>query len=317
MKDRVLFMGTPDFAVPSLKALIEDPNYEVIGVVTQPDRPFGRKKELRMSPVKEVALAYEIPVYQPEQIKSTCAVDELMKLHYDWLITAAYGQIIPESVLKHAHYQAVNVHGSLLPKYRGGAPVQYAIRLGDKETGVTIMEMISQMDAGKIYTQVTTPISKTDTTGSVLERLSHLGAKALIEALPKIKDGTYPGIHQDESQVTFAPNIKREEEQIHWNHTAEEIDCLIRSLYPAPGAYTYLNEDRLKIWQAHAIDEITEQLPGTIIYCEEEQLWVAAGSGSVLSIVELQLAGKKRQSVAAFLKGNHITCGMHLGLDHE
>ena len=235
---KVIFMGTPEFSTGVLKRLIEDKTVEVIAVVTQPDRAVGRKKIITPTPVKVVALEHDIPVYQPEKLSGSQELEELMQLDADLIVTAAYGQFLPTKFLNFPRFGAVNVHASLLPKYRGGAPIHYAIMNGDKETGVTIMRMVAKMDAGAIISQRAIPITGEDDVASMFEKLSVVGADLLIETLPALFAGTITEVEQDEALVSFSPNISREQEQIDWNKTATEVDCFVRGLRPWPTSFT-------------------------------------------------------------------------------
>lgn len=294
-------MGTPAFSVPILQGLVES-GYEVVAVVTQPDRPVGRKKIIQATPVKEAALALEIPVLQPEKISGSPEVAIIQELAPDLIVTAAFGQFLPESVLSIPKIAAINVHASLLPKYRGGAPVHYAIMEGEDKTGVTIMEMIKKMDAGGIYAQKEIPITKEDNVGIMFDKLSLVGRELLLKALPAIIEGQTP-TPQDESQVTFSPNITREQEAIDWTKTADQIDCQVRGMFPWPIAFTTYQDTRWKIRSVRVVEEVTDQVPGTIIKRTKKELWIACGNQTVLAIEELQPAGKSVQNIQAFLNG--------------
>lgn len=298
----VVFMGTPQFAVPILQGVI-DHGYQVLVVVTQPDRLVGRKKVLQMSPVKQAALTNNIPVLQPEKISGSEEMQKIMMMQPDIIITAAYGQFLPTSLLNSAKIAAINVHGSLLPKYRGGAPIQYAIKNNDAETGITIMYMAKKMDAGDIITQASLPILPTDDAGSIFDKLSYLGRDLLLTTLPKIIDGTAPRLPQDESKVTFAYNIKPCEEQIDINWPATKINGLVRALRPQPGAYCNFAGKRTKIWQIKVSDETTTAQPGTVITKTKKSLVIAAGDHTAFEIVCLQPAGKAKQPIQAYLNG--------------
>ena len=313
---KVVFMGTPEFSVPILEGLVEN-DYEVLAVVTQPDRPVGRKKIMTATPIKEAALRLGISVLQPQKISGSKEMEKIIDLAPDLLITAAFGQFLPEKLLQVPKIGALNVHASLLPKDRGGAPVHYAIINGEEKTGVTIMEMIKKMDAGGIYAQKELPITKNDDVGILFNKLSLLGRELLLEALPKIIEGQKP-VPQDESQVTFSPNIKPEEEAIDWEKSAQAIDQQVRGMRPWPIAYTIYEGARLKIWSVEPIEEKTDKQPGTIILRDKKQLWIACGQQTVLAIKELQPAGKSKQAIQAFLNGSgqKIKAGQKVGL-HE
>ncbi|MGL4643630.1 MAG: methionyl-tRNA formyltransferase, partial [Vagococcus fluvialis] len=241
---KIIFMGTPGFSVPILNGLVAE-GYDVLRVVTQPDRPVGRKKVLTPPPVKEAALKHGIKVLQPEKISGSPEMEEIISLNPDLIVTAAFGQFLSENLLKAPKLGAINVHASLLPKYRGGAPVHYSIIKGDSETGVTIMRMVKKMDAGDMLSQKAIPISKTDDVGSMFDKLSLLGKDMLLEMLPEFIAGNIKEIPQDETLVTYSPNITREEEQIDWNKTSELIDCQVRGMRPWPVAFTTYQETRV------------------------------------------------------------------------
>lgn len=299
---KIVFMGTPGFSVPILDGLVEA-GYEVLRVVTQPDRPVGRKKILTPPPVKEAALKHNIKVLQPEKISGSAEMDEIMTLGADLIVTAAFGQFLPESLLESPRLGAINVHASLLPKYRGGAPVHYSIINGDDKTGVTIMRMIKKMDAGAILTQESLPIEQTDDVGSMFEKLSLLGKKMLLEMLPDFLEGKIKDTPQEESQVTYSPNITREEEQIDWQKTSRLVDSQVRGMRPWPVAYTMYQDSRVKIWDTMVLEETTTEKPGTIIQINKKNFWVACGEGTVLQINDLQPAGKGRLKAVEYLNG--------------
>lgn len=300
---KVVFMGTPAFSVPILEGLVAA-GYEVLAVVTQPDRPVGRKRTITQTPVKEAALRLNLPVLQPEKINQSPEMAEIIAMAPDLMITAAFGQFLPEKLLQAAKIAALNVHASLLPKYRGGAPVHYAIMAGDKETGVTIMEMIKKMDAGGIYAQKTIPITDQDDVGVLFEELSLLGKELLLETLPEIIAGKLQATPQDEALVTFSPNITREQEAIDWQKSAQEIDWQVRGMRPWPVAFTTYQVTRWKILSVKPLAETTTKAPGTIIERTKETLKIACGQGSVLALEQLQPAGKGVQAIAEFLNGS-------------
>mgnify|MGYP004470604361 CR=1 FL=1 len=297
----VIFLGTPAFAVPILKAL--HATYDVKLVITQPDRRVGRKQELHQSPVKQAAEALHLPVLQPEKLSGSPELDEAIALAPDLLITAAYGQFLPNRFLAAAKIAALNVHGSLLPKYRGGAPIQYSIINGDAETGVTIMEMVHAMDAGDMYAQATLPLTRADDSGTVFEKLSVLGRDLLMQTLPAIIAGTAPKTPQDSAQVTFSPTLTKDQEHLNITLPATELDQWVRGLRPTIGGWVMLNGVRTKLW-AITPQAVTTTLPaGTVVMRAKKQLHVAAGGGTVFAINELQPAGKAKQPIAAFLNG--------------
>lgn len=299
---KIIFMGTPGFSVPILNGLVAE-GYDVLRVVTQPDRPVGRKKVLTPPPVKEAALKHGIKVLQPEKISGSPEMEEIISLNPDLIVTAAFGQFLPETLLKVPKLGAINVHASLLPKYRGGAPVHYSIIKGDSETGVTIMRMVKKMDAGDMLSQKAIPISKTDDVGSMFDKLSLLGKDMLLEMLPEFIAGNIEEIPQDETLVTYSPNITREEEQIDWNKTSELIDCQVRGMRPWPVAFTTYQETRVKLWDTTPLDETTTKAPGTIIKINKKNFLVACGEGTVLQINDLQPAGKGRLKAVEYLNG--------------
>lgn len=296
---KLIFMGTPDFAATVLEGLLDDANYDVLAVVTQPDRAVGRKKEIKMTPVKEVALAHNLPVYQPEKMSGSDEMAELMTLGADGIVTAAFGQFLPTKLLDSVDF-AVNVHASLLPKYRGGAPIHYAIINGDKEAGVTIMEMVKKMDAGDMIAKASTPITDEDNVGTMFEKLAVIGRDLLLKTLPDYIAGNIKPELQDESKATFSPNITSEEERIDWNKSAREVFNHIRGLYPWPVAHTLLDGKRFKIYEASLAEG--QGQPGQIIEKGKKTLVVATGDGAI-SLKTVQPSGKPRMSVVDFLNG--------------
>jgi len=299
----IVFMGTPEFAVPVLKGLLEN-EYDVKAVVTQPDRPVGRKHRLTASPVKKLAVENEIEVLQPEKISGSAEMQRVIDMAPDLIVTAAYGQFLPTKLLNSAKIAAVNVHGSLLPKYRGGAPVQYSLMNGDSKTGVTLIYMVKKMDAGEMLGQAELPIELNDDTGSLFEKLSYLGRDLLLEKLPALIAGELISTPQDETQVVFSPTIKPEEEHLMLSMTAQEIDWKIRALRPAPGAFfDNFAGKRTKLWNVDPLDEKTEQAAGTVVEVTKHILKVAAADGTVYQINELQPAGKQKLAVTDYLNG--------------
>lgn len=304
---KIVFMGTPAFSAPILRMLVEE-GYDVISVVTQPDRPVGRKKILTPTPVKEEALRLGLPVYQPEKLKNPEELQHVLDLNPDLVVTAAFGQILPTAILEAPKLGAINVHASLLPAYRGGAPIHQAIIDGQKETGVTIMYMVDRLDAGDIISQTTVEIGKTDHTGSMFEKLSAAGTELLKETLPSIIEGTNNRISQDEEKVTFARNISREQERIDWSKTAEAIYNQVRGLHPWPVAYTVFQDANMKIWWAEEAASSKTGAPGEVVELTEEAILVQTDEG-VLAITELQPAGKKRMTAKDYLQGPKIQAG--------
>ena len=300
----VVFMGTPAFAAPILEGLIQTNDYEVLAVVTQPDRPVGRKRILTPSPVKEVALKHGIEVLQPQKLSGSEEMQRVISLAPDLIVTAAFGQFLPTKLIAAAKVGAVNVHGSLLPKYRGGAPVQYAIMNGDQETGVTIIYMVKKMDAGDMLAQAKLPIGPHDDTGSIFAKMSILGRDTLLATLPKLVAGELVAQKQDESQVVFSPTIKPEEEKLSLTLSAKQIDWKVRALRPAPGAYfENFNGKRTKLWDVTPLAETTSLPAGTVVAVTKHELKLAAADGSVYQVNELQPAGKPRMQVTAYLNG--------------
>lgn len=308
MKERIVFMGTASFSKEVLQMLIEN-KYNVVGVVTQPDRYVGRKKVLTMPDVKILALKHDIEVLQPQKIRTD--YQDVVDLKPDLIITAAYGQLIPQAILDAPRLGCINVHASLLPKYRGGAPVHYAIINGEEKTGITIMYMVKKMDAGNIISQRETPILEDDTVSILYDRLSILGAELLKETLPSILNETNASIPQDDDLVTYAPTLSREDERIDWNLSARQIYNKVRGTNSWPGSYTTYNGKNVKIWAGlihnceNAIKHHAHQENGTIVKIFKDAIGVKVNDGVYL-ITELQLEGKKKMSVKDYLNGHNI-----------
>ncbi len=308
-KTKIIFMGTPQFAATVLKGLIDSNQYEILAVVTQPDRKVGRKQELRMTPVKELALTVNLPVLQPEKLSGSVEMTQIMTLLESGevgIVTAAFGQFLPGKLLDAAQF-AVNTHASLLPKYRGGAPIHYAIMNGEKEAGVTIMEMIRKMDAGDMIAQASTPILEEDNVGTMFEKLALVGRDLLLETLPKYLTGELSPQAQNEDEVTFSPNISPEEEKIDWNQSAREIFNKVRGMNPFPVAHTTWNGERFKIYETKVSENITDSSvsdlqPGQVVEKTKKVLKVATGKG-VLELLLVQPAGKPKMDVVSFLNG--------------
>jgi methionyl-tRNA formyltransferase len=300
MKDlKVVFMGTPDFAVPVLESLIA--NTRVIAVVTQPDKEVGRHQKLSFSPIKEVAIKHNIKVLQP--IKIRIAYQEIIDLKPDIIITCAYGQIIPKEILVNPPYGCINVHASLLPNLRGGAPIHHALIDGYTETGITIMYMDEGMDSGDIISQEVMPIEENDNVETLHDKLSMLGSQLLMKTLPSIIDGTNQRTKQDSSQVTYAYNIKREDEHLRFNTSTNNVYNQIRGLNPFPGAYTILDGKHLKIYQARKnLSHHPKTEPGTITYIYKDGIGIETLDGEII-ITEIQLEGKKKTTVQDYLNG--------------
>ncbi|MGB8957105.1 MAG: methionyl-tRNA formyltransferase [Tumebacillaceae bacterium] len=310
---RIIFMGTPDFAVPCLDALVEN-GYQVVAVVTQPDRPKGRKGELTPSPVKQAALRHNLAVLQPEKVREPEVLDEIEKLDADLLVTAAYGQLLPKRLLDMPSLGCINVHASLLPRWRGGAPIHRAIIEGDKESGVTIMRMVQKLDAGDMISRVVLPIEDTDTAESLFHKLSEAGAKLLIETLPSIAAGTITETPQDESLVTYSPELSRDDERIDWTKDARRLFNQVRGLNSWPVAFTYMDHKVMKIWQARIQEEKSEPktTPGTVVDVIKDAIIVQCGTGT-LALTEIQPAGKRRMMVSDYLRGVKLAPGTRFG----
>ena len=306
-------MGTPDFAVPSLQALIDSED-EVVGVMSQPDKPAGRHMALHAPPVKECALAHAIPVFQPQKIRTPEALEHLKRWQPDLIIVVAYGKILPNTILGLPAHGCMNVHASLLPKYRGAAPLQWAIARGETHSGVTIMQISEQMDAGDILHQVSVALEADETGGRLHDKLATLGAQALGEALSLFKQGKLTSTPQDEDAVTYAPMLQKEDGNIGWNQDAASIEQRIRAFSPWPSSYTSLGNKRLKILSAgiSKSEAARAAQPGVILNVLEDSLIVATGKGH-LQIHTVQLEGKKVMSISEFLKGRSIKPGDHLG----
>ncbi|MFE0503497.1 methionyl-tRNA formyltransferase [Peribacillus butanolivorans] len=315
---KIIFMGTPDFSVPVLKRILDE-GYDVIAVVTQPDRPVGRKKVLTPPPVKVEAEKQGIPVYQPEKIREKEDLEKIIALKPDLVVTAAFGQILPNELLEAPKYGCINVHASLLPELRGGAPIHYSILQGKEKTGITIMYMAEKLDAGDILTQAEVTIEEEDNVGTLHDKLSKVGSDLLAETLPKLINEELNAIKQDEDKATFAPNIRRSEEKIDWSKTGEDIYNHVRGLNPWPVAYTLLNESILKIWQANKLEHNNQAVPGTIIDVRNDGFVVSTGNETAILVTELQPSGKKKMPAKDYLRGagSFIKAGMKLGEQDE
>ena len=306
---RTVFMGTPDFALPTLQGLL-DAGVELIGVYTQPDRPKGRGKKLAASPVKELALKHEIPVYQPLKLRDPQAVEELQALRPDLIVVVAYGQILPKAVLEIPTYHCINVHASLLPRYRGAAPINKAIIDGETETGVTTMLMDVGLDTGDMLVKRSLPIGPEETAGRLHDRLAQLGREAMEETLERLCAGTLVPEKQDDDLSCYAPMLKKEDGLIDWQQSALQIHNRVRGLDPWPGAYTHLDEEILKIAATRVEPELSGE-PGEILSADKTGVRVACGEGGLV-IGELQLPGKKRLAAINFLSGHPVFPGTRL-----
>jgi methionyl-tRNA formyltransferase len=295
---RIIFMGTPSFGVPILEALTKE--YEVIAVVTQPDKEVGRHHEIAFSPVKQFAVEHHIPVFQPEKIK--LAHEDLIALHADLIVTAAYGQFVGMKLLNSPKYRSINVHGSLLPKYRGGSPIQTAIYDGNKVTGITIIYMEKQMDAGDILAQRECSIQPEDTSGTLFDKLSLVGRDLLMETIPKVVSGEIKPMKQEESLATFAYNITKEQEEIDFTRTAFEIHNQIRAYNPSPIAHMVISGESVKVYESEETSKKTNLVPGKL-FKEMGHLYVSCGQNSVLELKTVQPAGKKPMSARDAMNG--------------
>ncbi len=305
---RVIFMGTPDFSVPTLESLIES-RHEVAAVVTQPDKPKGRGKEIHMTPVKEVALRHQIPVYQPVRAREASFVEEMRALKPDVMVVIAFGQILSKELLEVPKYGCVNIHASLLPKYRGAAPIQWAVINGDKETGITTMMMDVEMDTGDMLETSVAELDPQETGGSLFDRLSLLGGDLILSTLEKMEAGTLVRRPQDHSQATYVKKISKSMGDIDWTMDAASIERLIRGLNPWPSAFTKLNGKMLKIWRAEVLPGSGgDKACGTVLEAAGDTLTVQTGDG-ILKLIEVQLEGKKRMETAAFLRGFPVEAG--------
>lgn len=306
---RIVFMGTPDFAVGSLQALCESGKHEILAVVTQPDRPKGRGNKLLQTPVKEYALAQGLTVYQPQKVKTPEFVELLHELQPELIVVAAFGQFLSKEILELPKYGCINVHASLLPKYRGAAPIQYAIIKGEKESGVTIMQMDIGMDTGAMLDKVVVPIEENTTMGELHYALREQGAALLLQVIDKIAAGTAVAEPQDNEQATYATLLDRSMEHIDWSKTAQEVHNLIRGFNPAPSTFTKLpNGKSLKIWGSKMTDKNSNAAAGTVIVTGKHSFFVACGEG-VLEITEVQPESKKRMPVQVFLNGRGVQEG--------
>jgi len=303
---RVVFMGTPDFAAASLKKLIEK-NYDVAGVFTQPDKPRGRGMELSFSPVKELAVQHGLPVFQPEKMRDGTALGIIRELQPEILVVVAYGRILPDDILAVPKYGAINVHGSLLPKYRGAAPIQWAVLNGDRTSGVTTMYLAHDMDAGDIIYSAETEIGEFETAGELFDRLMDMGAELLDKTLRDIEAGTAPRVPQDHSRASYVKMLDKSICPIDWNRTPREIVKHIYGLQPWPVATMELEGKCFRVFAAAYTDRTTQKAPGSIVSAGEEGIVVACANGACVCITELQAPGKKRMKAADFLRGHRVS----------
>lgn len=310
---KIVFMGTPDFAVGSLKALSESKKFNIVGVVTQPDRPKGRGNKMLMTPVKEYALSQGYTVYQPQRVKTPEFVQILRDLAPDLIVVTAFGQLLSKEILDLPKYGCINVHASLLPKYRGAAPIQYAIIKGEKESGVTIMQMDIGMDTGDMLAKVAVPIGENTTMGELHDVLCIEGAKLMLDVIDKIADGTSVRTPQNDEEATYATLLDRSMECIDWSKPSNEVHNLIRGFNPTPSTFTKLpNGKNLKIWGSRLTDKKTTASAGTVIETNKHSFFVACGDG-VLEITEVQPESKKRMPSQVFLNGRGVQEGEVLG----
>ncbi len=304
---RIIFMGTPDFSVGTLEALVEA-GHEVCLVVTQPDKPKGRGKEMQYTPVKEAALKYGIEVYQPRRIREAECVEKLRQYNADIMVVIAFGQIIPKEILEMVPYGCVNVHASLLPKYRGAAPIQWSIIDGEAVTGVTTMQMDEGLDTGDMLLKTEVPITAEETGESLHDKLAKAGAALCVETLAKLQEGSIVPKKQGESPTAYAKMLDKKLGNIDWTKSAVEIERLVRGLNSWPSAYTYWNKKVVKIWKASVTDEKSNEQAGTVVKVEKDGFYVQTGNG-LLKVLELQIPGKKRMDAGAFLRGYTIEPG--------
>ena len=306
---KVIFMGTPDFSVGTLEALIEA-GHEVALVVTQPDKPKGRGGKMQYTPVKEVAVAHNIPVYQPKRIREPECIEELRKYNADIMVVIAFGQILPKEILEMTPYGCVNVHASLLPSYRGAAPIQWAVINGEKVSGVTTMQMNEGLDTGDMLLKVEIPLDEKETGGSLHDKLAEAGARLCVETLDALKAGTVTPEKQGDSPTAYAKMLDKHMGKIDWKMSAKEIERLIRGLTPWPSAYTRWNENDkgMKIWEAEVAEGQTDKAVGTVVEVAKDGFFVQTGDG-LLKITALQIPGKKRMDAAAFLRGYQMETG--------
>lgn len=299
MMTKIIFMGTPAFAATVLEGLLAEGQYEILAVVTQPDRAVGRKRQIQMTPVKELALAHNLAVFQPEKISGSQEMIDIMDLGADGIVTAAFGQFLPTKLLDSVDF-AVNVHASLLPKYRGGAPIHYALINGDERAGVTLMEMVKEMDAGDMIASDSVLIEETDNVGTLFEKLAIVGRDLLIKSLPDYLSGGLIPEPQDTSKVSFSPNISPEEEKLDWNKSARQLFNQVRGMYPWPVAHTLWQGERFKVYEALVAEG--EGSAGQVLVRNKKELIVGTGQGS-LSLKTVQPAGKPKMSITDFLNG--------------
>lgn len=313
---RIIFIGTGDIGVPALRSLLESSDHQVIACVTQPDKPVGRHQELQASPVKQLVVGHRVPVFQPERIRSDAVIQQLRFLRPEVVVVMAYGQILPGELLRIPTVACLNLHASLLPRHRGAAPIQAAIESGDKESGVTVIYMNERLDEGDVLLSKKLKLAADETGGSLHDRLAELTPEVLAEALLQLKQGRAPRVPQDHAQATYAGKLSREDGEIDWTKTREEIDRRIRAMNPWPGAYTWLPMEegprKLKVY-AGIMHHCEIGAPGTVVRTDKHGILVAAGTCGIL-LRDVQLEGKKRMPAREFLMGNAIAAGTVLGV---
>lgn len=305
---RIVFMGTPDFAEASLKKLIDE-QFEVVGVFTQPDKPRGRGMALSYSPVKELALAHNLPVFQPEKMRDGTALAQLRELNPDILVVVAYGKILPDDILALPKYGAINVHASLLPKYRGAAPIQWAVLNGDRTTGVSTMYLAHEMDSGDVIFTSETEIGEKESSGALFDRLMQMGAELLVKTLRAIEEGSAPRTPQDPSAASYVSMLDKSMSPIDWNRPARAIMKQIFGLQPWPVATMELAAMTVRVFDADYTDHHTDAKPGTLLRADHNGIEIACGGGETLCVTELQAPGKKRMSAADYLRGHPLKIG--------
>lgn len=312
---RVVYMGTPDFAVNTLEAMIQA-GHQVEAVVTQPDKPKGRGKVIQFTPVKEKALEYQIPVYQPVKVRDEEFIEVLEAINPDVIVVVAFGQILSERILNLPKYGCINVHASLLPKLRGSAPIQWAVINGEKESGVTTMYMDKGIDTGDMLLQTCIPLEEKETGGSLHDKLAEAGAALLVETLEKLEQGTVERIKQAEAESTYVKMLNKAMGNMDFSQSAKELDCLIRGLNPWPSAYTFLQGKSLKVYDADVVTDTFQGEPGEVVQVDKNAFTVKCGEGA-LKILNVQLEGKKRMDTKSFLAGFKVTVGEKLGKQAE
>lgn len=312
---RVIFMGTPDFSVGTLEALIQA-GHQVVLAVTQPDKPRGRGGKMQFPPVKETALEYGIPVFQPRKVREPENIEELRKYQADVIVVVAFGQILPREILELTPYGCINVHASLLPSYRGAAPIQWAVINGETVSGVTTMQMDEGLDTGDMLLKTEVPLEPEETGGSLHDKLAAAGASLCVRTLKALEEGTVTPKKQGESPTAYASMLKKEMGEIRWEEPAISIERLIRGLNPWPSAYTGWQDKTMKIWEAEVLEEDSGQEPGTVVRVDKDGFLVQTGKG-LLKVTALQIPGKKRMEADAFLRGYSMEPGEKLGIKNS